>query len=285
MSISSRAILVRFTVKGWTAQKIDKRQTQDVAGRTGADPKAGKYIKDLMVGTKYVSEINKYAGASRLYSHGYTLPWDDMGDRVIPKTLVIEYKASMNKKRDSYYNQRDYICNNYAALQQTAANFLGVMYNPSDYPPVDEVYAKYDWRVAIKCIPKKKHLFQDLADQDMEEMREELTEDLDKENAEKTAKAMSGAWHRLHGTLSTMSEKLTETDKKRHWHDSFVTNPKELCDLLGHLNVTDDPKLDSARVMLERTMSGADLDSIKESPATREDMKVKVDSIISQFDW
>jgi hypothetical protein len=98
---------------------------------------------------------------------------------------------------------------------------------------------------------------------------------------------MDAAWHRMHKMLVGMSEKLTETDddKKKRFYDSFVSNPKDLCDILTHLNVTNDPELERARVMLERTITGADIDVIKESPAIREDMKTKVDSILKQFDW
>jgi hypothetical protein len=55
--------------------------------------------------------------------------------------------------------------------------------------------------------------------------------------------------------------------------------------MLQHLNITNDPELERARVMLERTITGADIDVIKESPAIREDMKTKVDSILKQFEW
>ena len=98
---------------------------------------------------------------------------------------------------------------------------------------------------------------------------------------------MDTAWHRMHNMLASMSEKLTETDddKKKRFYDSFVSNPKDLCDMLTHLNITKDPELERARLMLERTITGADIEVIKESPAIREDMKAKVDSILEQFDW
>ena len=155
------------------------------------------------------------------------------------------------------------------------------MHDPNDYPTVDEVYSKYEWKLTMKTVPKSGHLYLDLPAKDLEELREAL----DQENAEKTQKAMGGAWHRLYGMLSDMSSKLTTTDAKQHWYGSFVDNPRRLCDMLSHLNVTNDPELERARVMLERTMLGVEIEDIKESPETREDMKAKVDSIISQFDW
>tara|TARA_R110000868_G_scaffold358321_2_gene619827 strand:+ start:1103 stop:1861 length:759 start_codon:yes stop_codon:yes gene_type:complete len=250
---------------------------------TGADAKAGKYIKDLMVGSRYVSDLNKYAGQCRLSYNERTLPWDDMGDRLLPTSMLLDFKKNFNGKRDEFFRMRDYICGNYDALKRVSANYLGAMANAGDYPTVEEVYKKYSWKLTMKTVPESGHLLLDLPAQDLEEMRAAL----EQENADKTKNAMDAAWHKMHDMLTGMSSKLVEADgdSKKRFYDSFVTNPRELCSLLGHLNVTGDPELESARVMLERTMQGADIDILKESPTVRENMKAKVDAIINQFEW
>jgi len=283
MSISSSAVLVRLSISTWTGRKIDKHQTDYVSLMAGADKKAGKYIKDTMVGSTHVSQLNKFANNSRNEYTARTLPWDDMGDRILTTRVLLPFKADFNGKRSEFLRRRDYICDNYEALKETSANYLGAMYNPADYPPVDVVYSKYDWRLTIKAVPDSGHLYLDLPAEDMEELRASL----EAENQEKTKHAMDAAWHRMHKMLVGMSDKLTETDddKQKRFYDSFVSNPKDLCDMLQHLNITNDPELERARVMLERTITGADIDVIKESPAIREDMKTKVDSILKQFEW
>ena len=283
MSISSSAVLVRLSISTWTGKKIDKHQSENVSAATGADKKAGKYIKDTMVGSAHVSQLTKYANNARNEYTARTLPWDDMGDRILTTSLLLPFKADFNGKRDEFFRRRDYICDNYEALKETSANYLGAMYNPEDYPLVDAVYGKYDWRLTVKTVPDSGHLYLDLPAEDMEELRASL----ETENQEKTKHAMDTAWHRMHKMLAGMSDKLTETDddKQKRFYDSFVSNPKDLCDMLQHLNITNDPELERARVMLERTITGADIDVIKESPAIREDMKTKVDSILKQFEW
>jgi hypothetical protein len=283
MSISSSAVLVRLSISTWTAKKIDKHQTENVYRREGADSKAGKYIKDIMVGCKHISEATKYANNTRNEYADRTLPWDDMGDRILSTSSLLPFKSDFNGKRDEFFRRRDYICNNYDNLKQISANYLGAMHNPSDYPSVDSVYEKYAWKLTIKTVPESGHLYLDLPAQDLEEMRQALEAD----NQDKTKHAMDTAWHRMHDMLSSMSAKLAEgeEDKKKRFYDSFVSNPKDLCDMLEHLNIADDPELERARVMLERTIKGADIEVIKESPAIREDMKTKVDSILKQFDW
>jgi hypothetical protein len=64
-----------------------------------------------------------------------------------------------------------------------------------------------------------------------------------------------------------------------------VTNAQELVELLGKMNITNDPKLEDARKQLELTMLGADIETIKESAYVRETMKSKVDDILRRFEW
>ena len=99
---------------------------------------------------------------------------------------------------------------------------------------------------------------------------------------------MKAPWDRLHTMLIGISQKLTdkegEDDKKRYF-DSLITNPLELCELLGKMNVTNDPKLEEARRQLEAAMMSANMESIKESAVAREEVKAKVDAILSKFQW
>jgi hypothetical protein len=105
---------------------------------------------------------------------------------------------------------------------------------------------------------------------------------------EKLAEAMRAPWERLHTMLVGISEKLTDTEDdegKKRYHDTLITNPLELCELLTKLNVTKDPKLEEARKQLELTMLGANLESIKEDSTARSEVKSKVDAILSKFNW
>ncbi|NBX51606.1 hypothetical protein EBT25_17155 [bacterium] len=88
--------------------------------------------------------------------------------------------------------------------------------------------------------------------------------------------------------LKGISEKMTDAegdDTKKRYHDSLISNPLELCELLTKLNITNDPKLEEARKQLELTMLGANLESLKEDSHARSDLKSKVDAILGKFDW
>lgn len=287
MSIASSAVLVRLSISTWAATKKDKTQTENVAIATGADLReSGEYRKRLMAGTKHVKELNDFAARCRLDYNLTTMPWDDRGDRVLPTSLVLDFKTRFNEKRDEFFRKRDYIIAHYDSLKAVAATYLQGMYNPDDYPPVDEVYAKYDWQLGMKPIPDSGHLYLDLPKQDMDELRQAL----DKENEEKLKQAMQVPWTRLHDILTAMSTKLTVSDDpdaedKKRFHGTFLTNAQELVNLLGHMNITNDPKLEDARNLLAATIRGQNIEVIKASQEVRDNMKQKVDNILKQFDW
>ncbi len=97
---------------------------------------------------------------------------------------------------------------------------------------------------------------------------------------------MRTPWERLHEVLLGMSKKLGDTsDNKKRYHDSLITNPLELCELLTKLNVTNDPKLEDARRQVELAMLGADIEEVKEDALVRENLKSKVDAILGKFEW
>ena len=283
MSISSSVVLAKLTISTWTASKKDKMRTEEVLNNNHADGKAGRFYKNIMVGTNRVKDLTDYAAQCRLKHTGLTFPWEDRGFRGLPTSMFMDYKAEVNKRRDRFLSKRDEVCDNYGALCEIASHYLGDMHDPDDYPEVDEVFNKYAFEMIFAPMPETGHLVLDLPAQELADMRETLQSDTDV----RLNQATRSSWDRLYKMLQGMSQKLTdkESDAKARWYDSFVDNPRELCDLLTHLNVTDDPDLERARKQLEDTLAGVSVGVLKESPIARESMKGKVDTILKQFEW
>mgnify|MGYP003641114425 CR=1 FL=1 len=283
MSISSSAVLVQLNISAWTANKLDRKQTEGVISRNHASGRAAKVHKNLMVGTVAAKELNDLAAQCRLFHNQWTLPFEDRGNRILPTSLFMDYKSQMNMRRKSFLDKVSNFKDSYHHHIQTTEHYLGDMFNPDDYPPVEEVMSKYAFNLTVKPMPEAGHFILDIPAHDLEEVKESLSAD----NDARLENAVGEAWHRMHKVLTDMSTKLTEVEgeDKRRWFDSFVSNPQELCKMLTHLNVTGDPKLEEARRILENTMFGADIDQIKESELVRHDMKTNVDKILEQFDW
>jgi hypothetical protein len=285
MSITSSAVLVEMNISVWTANKLDKSATEKVVSDNAAVQNAAQVRKNLMAGTTLRKDIADYAAGCRLWHNTRTLPWADKGARLLSTSLFMDYKSEANVRRDTFNKMVDNFMVQYPSLVQTANNYLGTLFNPEDYPSVDEVRDKFGFRLVFSPVPESGDFRLQVAEQDLQDLRQQYESNFN----DRLAEAMREPWDRLHKLLTGMSEKLTdvegEDETKKRYHDTLITNAQSLCSLLTHLNVTKDAKLEQARRDLELTMLGADIDAIKESPEVRKGMKDKLDAILKQYEW
>jgi hypothetical protein len=162
---------------------------------------------------------------------------------------------------------------------------MGALFNPSDYPSIDELRSKFGFRLVFSPLPESGDFRLDIPNADLKELADEYEVAFN----DRLGDAMKEPWEKLHKSLTHISEKLTDIegddDTKKRYHDTLITNAQELCGLLTHLNITKDPKLEQARRELEQTMLGVDIEDIKEHASVRSDVKSKVDAILQKFDW
>lgn len=286
MSISTSAVLTELNISVWPAKKLDRATTATITANATAVGDAAQVKKNLFAGTAMRSDIEKYAARIRLYHNQHTLPWADKGSRLLPTKMFLEYKQTMNKMRDGFDRLCDTFFDSYPDLVRDAQTNLGTLYDADDYPPLDEVRKKFGFRLAIDPIPSAGDFRLDVGNEELEELKKSYEAKFD----ERINEAMGTAWARLHELLTKTSEKLAdcggdaETAKKRY-HETLITNAQELCGMLTKLNVTNDPKLEEARRELELTMLGQDIETIKDSPYARSELKGKVDNILKKFEW
>lgn len=284
MGITSSAMLVELNISVWTASKLDKTETGKVTTSNAAVKGSAQVHKNLMAGTSYRKDIADYVSGCRLWHNARTLPWADKGARLIPTSLFMEYKSEANIRKDTFDNMVKDFIDVYPSLVQTAQNYLVGLFDPNDYPDAEVVRSKFGYKQVFSPVPESGDFRLAVADRELQELREQYDASF---NA-RLSDAMRDPWDRLHKTLTTMSEKLTDDDTKegnKRYHDTLVTNAQGLCSILTHLNITNDPKLEDARRQLEVTMLGADIDNIKEDQQVRREMKNKLDDILKQFEW
>ena len=240
MSISASAVLVELNISVWPASKIDREITSQVNASASAHKDASQTKKNLFAGTSLRADIEKFAARVRLYNNQHTLPWADKGERMLPTKLFMEYKQTMNGYERTFEMLCDNFFDQYETLVQEAKVNLGAMYKAEDYPDLTEVRSKFSFRRSVKPLPEAGDFRLDVPANDLEEMKLAY----EAQYAEKLADAMRTPWERLHEVLLGMSKKLEDSgDGKKRYHDSLLSNPLELCELLTKLNVTNDPKL------------------------------------------
>ena len=283
MGISASAVLVELNISVWTGEVLDRDATNDLLSRNAATKGAAKVKKNLMAGTPLRKNIADFAAYCRGAHASMTLPWSDRGPRVLSTSQFLGYKEQMNDNAQRFHAMVDNFCQRYSTLIEVSSENQGLLFNRDDYPSPEEVASRFDFRMTFSPVPEAGDFRVDVGANDLEEMKESYERSYD----ERLKQAMQDPWRRIHKMLVGMSEKLSPTpgeDKKR-WHESFVDNPRELCDLLTHLNITQDPGLEEARKRLEATMFGVGIEDIKEHAHIRAKVKHNVDTLLQQFDW
>ena len=281
-AIANSAVLVKLNISVWSATKRIKELEKELAASKNADPKATRMYDNLMVGSSGHKDIQDYAGNSRLWHAKMTNPWDDKGWRLCPTSLFLDYKQQHNWKRQEFERMVQQFGNKYATYREVAKEYRGDIFNEEDYPPVEEVLSKYAWNFAVSPVPSSGHMYIDLPEQELQELRTACDDEVER----RVQEAVKDNERRLRKQLEQISEKCAggDADGKR-WHDTFISNPLELCRMLKHLNVTNDPKLEEARKKLEEIMEGKTKEMFKDKPEVREEVKKEVDEIIKTYEW
>jgi len=283
MSISNSSMLVELNISVWTGQKVDRSATTKVTDDAKATADAGQFKKNLMAGTTLRKEIADYAAICRTWHNGRTMPWSDRGPRLLPTSMFFDYKTEVNARMAHFNAKVDKFVAEYPQLLIDAPQFLGALYNSTDYPSADEVRSKFNFQLVFSPVPEAGDFRLQVGADDMAELRAQYDNAYDL----RVKDAMQSAWDKLHEMLVKMSEKLVEPEdsKTKLFHSTFVTNVHDMCGLLTHLNITKDPELEKARRQLERAVSGLDVDDLRSDMGARADLKARVDQVLQGFDW
>jgi hypothetical protein len=276
-------MLVEMNISVWTAAITDRNATTKVTDDANATADAGKFKKNLMAGTSVRKDIADYAALCRTWHNGRTLPWSDKGVRLLPTSMFFDYKTEVNARRDYFNAKLAKFLTEYPTLVTIAQRNLGGLSNAADYPSVDEIASKFAFKLVFSPVPEAGDFRLTAGSVDMAELKAQYESAYE----DRIGEAMKTSWNKLHNTLLGMSEKLAEPEGEasKQFRTTFVTNVKDMCALLTHLNITKDPELELARRDLERAISSVDIEDIRSDVGARTDLKAQVDAVLGRYDW
>lgn len=289
ISIASSAMLVDLNIHSYTANVTDRAISDEIEAHKGAKTRAGKYTKNLFAGTTELSDINKFDAKIRLWHQSQTLPWSDRGVRLLPSSRFFEYKNMLNHFERVREEMVDNFLVRYDDLIAAAENVLDQMFDRSQYPEKSTIAGAFIFRYSFLPVPTVGDFRVDIGNEAMEELRKQFDSNIE----DRIREGVEDIYARLRNSLVHMSEKLQDTNevdkdgkpKKKRYHDSLITNARELCVTLQSLNLTNDQKLEQARQRFSQVISDIDTEDLKESPIVRSRVKSEVDDILSAFNF
>ena len=290
MSITSSSVTTDVSIKSPSFEKKDRIASINVNASNRASADASKVTKNLLAGNNILKDIKKYESKIRARHIHLTMPWGERGSRLLPTSKLMDHKQEIGAMRQILEDKWDKFIQAYPDIKRDAYLHLGTLYDPIDYPTVDEVRAKFSFRLAYNPLPESGDFRIDVPNQEMQELREQYEANM----ADRISEAMQSAWERVADQVRTMTDKLsitmddegkTSDGKSVRYHDTFVKNATDLCDLLAHLNITNDARLDQARLDLRNAVQGVDVNMLKQptNHNTRANVKAKLDGILSKY--
>ena len=106
-------ILVEFGFSIWGTKKQDKSSYQAIANGTGADTESVEGRRDIMRSDK-LTAIRKFAANARNQIHySSTLPWSDMGLRLLTYRWAVRLQQAMSRGRAGILEARGGLLSDY----------------------------------------------------------------------------------------------------------------------------------------------------------------------------
>jgi hypothetical protein len=282
--VARAAMLVDLNIAIYSGRKQDKTTQGEVTAAKGsASKKAASVYKNLFAECKELDAITKFQARARAEHYKLTMPWNDHGARLLPTAALQDYKKSMNRYQDEFALLVEAFLDKYDTLVAAAAFQLGTLFDRDEYLSREKVARRFRMDISFTPLPTAGDFRLDIES----EVQQELIEQYERRVTAQLEQASQDSWSRLYEALQRLSDRLVVEDdgKKRVFHDTMVTGALELCELLTAMNVTRDPKLESARRQLESVLSGVTPKELREEDGTRIQTKQKVDAILAAFDW
>lgn len=261
-TLRDKAMLVRLSVSQWTARKYDKRVSANVAAQYQAALSAGRYNKAL-VADDALKTIQKKINEARTWHYAHTLPWNDDDYRMLPSMEYLHYTEKAREFDADIKALVQTFLVNYPGYVEDAQARLNGMFDPADYPSVEELSHKFRFSVSVLPLPMADDFRVDLQSDEVSRIQA----DIEHRTAQAQGRANRDLWDRLHTAVSHMAEKLGQSDAI--FRDSLVANVQELCELLPRLNVLEDANLDAVRRDIENKLCAHTPNVLRESAIAR----------------
>ena len=274
--LSDRALLVQLNVSQWTARKLDKKATREVADANYASREAGNYNKKLLPMSDSLANIHTMTGDIRREFYANTLPWGLENTHMLPTANYLSFMTTFRKRKSEWEAVVRKFLSDYPYLQTNAQRFLGKLYDPADYPDVNDLRHKFSMDLVVMPVPTNDFRVQ-LADEELSTIHA----DIQRRVQESSGLAMKEAWQRLYSHVKLMSERLGNTEGRLY--DSLFDNAIELCRILPRLNFSDDPNLEAMREEVETKLVGHSKEAIKGSPVLRKQVADEAADIMARM--
>ena len=281
-SISTSSVLVELSISVWTARRKDKQASDEVTTAKQAVKGVATVNKKLLGDCAELDALQKFAANVRNMHYNATLPWSDMGPRLLPTAKLFDYQKQFSLLDTEFTRMVEAFLSAYDWEITQAQAKLGDLFDVREYPSKDDLRSKFSFKVNYLPVPDAGDWRLDIANEAQVALREQYqahyTQQLDN--------AMRDIWQRLYDTLSTLSRQMadkTEDGKTPKLYQSVFDRALEVIDLMETCNLTEDPTMQLMQRKLSQTFRGVTLEAVKDDSHLRRETKKSIDEAIKNL--
>lgn len=281
-NIRNQLLVVSLGLSAWEARKQDKQVNREVAANHGTDSGVGRYHKDLLPDATEHKKILTIRNAWRIWHYDNTLPWGDDSGRVLRSIDFLDYAEGHNLFQAQWTEALEEFYAVYPTLVAQAEMRLNTLFNPNDYPQLDEVKRRFAVRLNTYPLPNAEdfRIIEGIPPEEAEKLCEQAVDGMQA----RLNDALKDLWKRMYEVVSTMQSRLSIPigEKGGRFHDTLVDNVIELVELLPRLNLTGDPEI--ARMADEmQGLTKYPAETLRQSPDARTAVADKAALLIKQM--
>lgn len=238
--------------------------------------KASKMLLD----SRELEAVRRLDGEIRRYLYSVCLPFEP-GIHLLPIPLIETVNAKLRDFRAKRQELVDLFLAAYPHLCQEAAVRLRTLYNPLDYPPLDEIQSEFSasWQYVSYGVP--------------EQLRA-VSERMFQEEREKAAERMAEAYTEVRQVLreamvelvAHLRDRLTDQPDgtPQRLRESTVQKLREFLDTFDFRNVTNDQELKGQVERARRLLAGTTTDAIRNTAELRAQVRAGMAEIATRLE-
>lgn len=262
-TIPGRTVCLTVTLKA----PGNRRKVSTAAVEADTDKSMLHVSKDLLDSEEYKA-IGKIDGETRRYVAEMALPFPFRpGFYLLPYDLLERVDAKLGEYQQRRAAAVDCFVRAYPQRQREAADKLGPLYDPTDYPPASEIEKAFSlsWSYLAFDVPGQLQTI----NRDVWERQQAEMASMWREAAEECRAVLRAKFAELIGRAV---ERLTPgpDGKQKIFRDSLIGNLDEFLETFAPRNITDDAELQKLVAQARELTRGINPNTLRQSTRTRE---------------
>ena len=295
VSLATSGMLVSTDIRVWSATKQNKEVADEVTRSKKASEKAGKFVQHLLADDDRHGQIKRYRATIDNWHRRKAFQWNKGQSYVFTSDLQ-EYMQEWREHKAKFERLVENFCLQYPHIVSKMAfdnSGQGEMFDRNHYPSVEEVKSRFRCDIFVSEVPEcdpRCEIAQDLVHDLKDNFARQCSDKIDAMVQQQTDMLVEVMQSLVKTCGGTEEYKVKGVTKTRNSPISASTLHKAIdyCRRFKKYTLVDsdaNSKLQSAIKLLDDTLNGVDIKTLRESDIVRDNVKSNIENILDKLDF